>query len=75
MKLQKILETTKKPKVGFSQYIWDIEEKLRQFDGVIAPRFNKEHLLVVYYNSKKTTSLLINNFIHSIGYKTHLVGM
>ncbi|MCN4144010.1 MAG: hypothetical protein LC437_02730 [Thiohalomonas sp.] len=53
----------------------DIEEKLRQFDGVIAPRFNKEHLLVVYYNSKKTTSLLINNFIYSIGYKTHLVGM
>ncbi len=53
----------------------EIEQQLREIDGVIAPRFNKEHLLVIYYNLNKTTSLFLNDFLKSIGYQTKLVGL
>jgi hypothetical protein len=45
-------------------------------DGVIAPRFNKEreHLLLVSYNSD-TTSLPLLNKIKNEGYKAQLVGL
>lgn len=53
----------------------EIELQLREIEGVIAPRFNKEHLLLVYYNSAKTNSSTLLNFINSKGYQTQLVGM
>ncbi len=51
-----------------------VEEKLRTIDGVIAPRFNKDHLLLIYYNHDKTQSSVLLNTVKSIGYKAQLVG-
>jgi hypothetical protein len=53
----------------------EIESQLREIDGVIAPRFNKEHLLLIYYNSAKTDSSAFLSFFKSNGYQTKLVGM
>ncbi len=52
-----------------------IESQLRAIDGVIAPRFNKEHLLLVYYNSAKTDSLVMLNAVNAQGYHAHLVAL
>lgn len=55
----------------------NIVEKLRKIEGVIAPRFNeeKEHLLLVSYNSAETSSLALLNEVKSIGYAAQLVGL
>ena len=55
----------------------NIVEKLRQIEGVIAPRFNeeKEHLLLVSYNSDTTSSLALLNEVKSTGYAAQLVGL
>ena len=52
-----------------------IEEALRAIDGVIAPRFNKDHLLLIYFNHDKTQSSVLLNTVKSIGYKAQLVGL
>ena len=55
----------------------NIIERLRAVDGVIAPRFNKEreHLLLVSYNSDTTSSLTLLNEVKNKGYKAQLVGL
>lgn len=52
-------------------------EKLRSIEGVITPRFNKEkeHLLLVSYNSDTTNSLTLLNEVKNIGYMAQLVGL
>lgn len=52
-----------------------VESKLREIEGVIAPRFNKDHLLLVYFNSNKTTSTVLLNSVKSTGYQAQLVGL
>jgi tetrahydromethanopterin S-methyltransferase subunit F len=52
-----------------------VEEKLRAVEGVIAPRFNKDHLLLIYFNRDKTKSSVLLNTVKSIGYKAQLVGL
>lgn len=47
----------------------------RKIKGVIAPRFNKNKLLVVAYNSDLTKSFNILSRLSSIGYKGKLVGL
>jgi len=55
----------------------NIVENLRKIEGVIAPRFNeeKEHLLLVSYNSDTTNSLALLNDVKSTGYTAQLVGL
>ena len=55
----------------------NIIEQLRAVEGVIAPRFNKEreHLLLVSYNSDIISSLTVLNEIKDKGYKAQLVGL
>ncbi|MCU7834386.1 MAG: hypothetical protein KZQ83_03950 [gamma proteobacterium symbiont of Taylorina sp.] len=53
----------------------NVESQLREIEGVIAPRFNKEHLLVIYFNSEKTKSSILLNMVQSSGYKAQLVGL
>ena len=53
----------------------NIESQLREVEGVIAPRFNKDHLLVIYFNQDKTQSSLLLNQVQSSGYQAHLVGL
>ena len=53
----------------------EIESQLREVDGVIAPRFNKEHLLLIYFNLDKTTSSVLLNTVKSTGYQAKLVGL
>ena len=52
-----------------------IEGKLREVDGVIAPRFNKPHLLVVLYSAKKTTPAALLQAVTTQGYRAQLVGL
>lgn len=52
-----------------------IETQLREINGVIAPRFNKEHLLLVCYNSDRTNSSILLNCVKLQGYQTQLVGI
>lgn len=55
----------------------NIIEQLRDVEGVIAPRFNKEreHLLLVSYNSDTISSLTLLNKVKDKGYKAQLVGL
>lgn len=52
-------------------------EQLRATEGVIAPRFSndKEHLLLVSYNSDTTSSLTLLNKVKDKGYKAQLIGL
>lgn len=52
-------------------------KKLRDMEGVIAPRFNKnkKHLLFVAYNSDTISSLTMLHEIKRQGYKAQLVGL
>lgn len=52
-----------------------IEGSLREIDGVIAPRFNKPHLLVVLYSAGKTTSAALLQAVTRAGYRARLVGL
>lgn len=52
-----------------------IEGALREVDGVIAPRFNKPHLLVVLYSAAKTNSSALLRTVTTAGYKAQLVGL
>ena len=55
----------------------NIVDQLRTVEGVIAPRFNKEkeHFLLVAYNSDRTNSLTLLNEVKNKGYKAQLVGL
>ena len=55
----------------------NLVEQLRAVEGVIAPRFTNErdHLLLVSYNSDTTNSLTLLNEVKDKGYKAQLVGL
>ena len=52
-----------------------LESAMREIDGVIAPRFNLPHMLVVLYNSEKTSTLTLLNAVKGKGYQAQLVGL
>ncbi|MEW6514987.1 MAG: ATP-binding protein [Pseudomonadota bacterium] len=52
-----------------------LESSMREIDGVIAPRFNLPHMLVVLYNSEKTNPAALLDAVRSKGYQAQLVGM
>lgn len=52
-----------------------IEATLREVDGVIAPRFNKLHLLVVLYSAEKTNPAALLRAVTTAGYRAQLVGL
>ncbi len=52
-----------------------LETTMREIDGVIAPRFNLPHMLVVLYNSDKTSPAVLLNAVRSKGYQAQLVGL
>lgn len=52
-----------------------LETTMREIDGVIAPRFNLPHMLVVLYNAEKTSSKALLNSVRGKGYQAQLVGL
>ena len=52
-----------------------LEMELRGIDGVIAPRFNKPHLLVISYNSDVTSTAVLLKAVKDRGYQAQAVGM
>jgi hypothetical protein len=54
-----------------------IEERMRQIEGVVAPRFNpgKEHLLLVAYNPDKASTAALLGAVKASGYSAQLVGV
>ena len=52
-----------------------LESELRDIDGVVAPRFNKPHLLLVSYNLNKTNTAVLLNVVKEKGYQAQLVGL
>ena len=75
MRLVDILIHVNKPLEEKQRHM--LEDNLRQLNGVIAPRFNKEtpHLLFVSYDSLKTTSQKLLNHIQKNHYPAQLIGM
>ena len=53
----------------------ELETEIRELEGVIAPRFNLEHLLLVSYNPDKTSSSELLSVVKDKGYNAQLVGM
>ena len=53
----------------------ELENKLRELEGVIAPRFNKEHMLLVSYNPEKVSSSDLLGTVTAKGYSAQLIGM
>ena len=52
-----------------------LEDSLRAVEGVIAPRFNKPHMLLVAYNSAVTSSAQLLHKVSHEGLHARLVGM
>ncbi len=54
-----------------------LENSLRKIDGVVSPRFNagKEHLLLVAYDTEKTSTNALLEKTRAAGYTAQLVGM
>lgn len=54
-----------------------LENELRDFKGVIAPRFNKEtpHLLLVIYDPQEIDACSLLSRVSANGYTAQLVGM
>lgn len=54
-----------------------LEDALRELDGVVAPRFNKQtpHLLLVAYNPQKNNSQTMLQRVKADGYQAQLVGI
>ncbi|MEJ1334467.1 MAG: hypothetical protein RPU34_03205 [Candidatus Sedimenticola sp. (ex Thyasira tokunagai)] len=52
-----------------------LESELRAIDGVIAPRFNKPHLLVVAYDSDVTSTPELLKQVVDKGYTAQIVGL
>jgi len=51
-----------------------LETALRDVQGVVAPRFNKAHLLVVEYDADATTAMALLGAVTGRGYRAQLVG-
>lgn len=53
-----------------------LEARMRDLDGVIAPRFNpgKEHLLVVAFDPDKASPAELLGTVRAAGYAAQLVG-
>jgi hypothetical protein len=54
-----------------------LENAVRKIEGVVSPRFNAEkaHLLVVTYNTEKTTTAALLETVRAAGYNAQVVGM
>ena len=52
-----------------------IESELREIKGVIAPRLDQPHLLVVLYDADTTSSSALLNAVKNKGYQAQLVGL
>jgi len=54
-----------------------LEERVRQIDGVIAPRFNpgKEHLMLVAFDPDQTGPADLLGAVKASGYAAQLVGV
>ena len=54
-----------------------LENALREIEGVVSPRFNagKEHLLVIAYDTEKTSTTALLEQTRAAGYTAQLVGM
>jgi len=54
----------------------DLEESVRQVEGVVAPRFNpgKEHLLLVAFNPDVASIATLLTKVQSFGYNAQLIG-
>jgi len=54
-----------------------LENSLRKVEGVVTPRFNlgKEHLLVIAYDTGKTSTSALLEQTRAAGYTAQLVGM
>ncbi len=50
-------------------------DKVRSIPGVIAPRFNKEHLLLISYNSDQTQAKVLLETVRQEGYNAQLIGL
>jgi hypothetical protein len=54
-----------------------LENAVREIEGVVSPGFNagKEHLLIVTYDTEKTTTAALLEKARAAGYTAQLVGM
>lgn len=54
-----------------------MEERMRQIDGVLAPRFNpgKEHLLLVAFNPDLARPAALLGAVRASGYSAQLIGV
>jgi hypothetical protein len=53
----------------------ELESKLRSIEGVIAPRFNKPHLILVAYNTELINATVLLKHVIRMGYHAQLVGL
>jgi hypothetical protein len=53
----------------------ELELSMRRINGVIAPRFNLPHLLVVLYNAERTSASALLDAVRGSGYQAQLVGL
>ena len=54
-----------------------LEQTMRDLDGVIAPRFNPEHphLMLVAFNPQHVQSKVLLQQVESVGYHAQLIGV
>ena len=54
-----------------------LESAMQKIEGVVSPRFNagKDHLLMVAYDTEKTSTAVLLEKTRSAGYTAQLVGM
>jgi hypothetical protein len=54
-----------------------LETALQKIEGVVSPRFNpgKEHLLMVAYDTERTSTAALLEKTRTAGYTARLVGM
>lgn len=54
-----------------------LEDAMRQIDGVVSPRFNagKAHLLMIAYDTEKTSTAVLLANARAAGYTAQLVGV
>ncbi|MEN6584659.1 MAG: hypothetical protein ABFE02_01230 [Sulfuricella sp.] len=54
-----------------------LEDTMRKVEGVVSPGFNagKEHLLVITYDTEKTSTAVLLAKARAAGYTAQLVGM
>ena len=54
----------------------DLEDQVREIEGVIAPRFNdrRPHLMIVAYNPEHTSTMMLLNEVQRQGYHAQHCG-